>query len=176
MGADSYEASFLQGNTPRRLKCRRGLGDITRIGLLLGDLTLTEALDNYPPKPKMSHLTVNGIGSRFVWSRVSIERNDLLLLRGLTQADVGFVVLLGRHIKAANRVGRKAKIKGGRVELVASFSCPGMAFCLLVVGKLVRLREKRSILDLILKTCSLRLEVYLGSHPQDVFPKNRGLS
>lgn len=103
-----YEAGFLQGNTPRRLKCGRSLRDTTRIGLLLGDLTLTETLDNYPPKPKTSHLTDNGIGSRFVWSRISIERNDLLLLRGLTQADVGFVVLLGHHIKAANRVGRKA--------------------------------------------------------------------
>lgn len=65
----------------------------------------------------------------------------------------------------------RPKIEGGRVEVVASFSCPGMAFCLLVVRKLMRLREKRSILDLILKMSSLRIEVFLGSHPQDVIHK-----
>lgn len=35
--------------------------------------------------------------------------------------------------------------------------------------------EKRSFLDLILKTCFLKIKVYLGSHPQDMFPKNSGL-
>lgn len=44
----------------------------------------------------------------FVSSRNSIERNDLPLLRGPTQADVRYVVLLGRHIKAADRVVRNA--------------------------------------------------------------------